>query len=546
MVGVVFGGTTYYRFGPVVVVNPATGDLVKNTAVTAVYVAAGSSTAATLLDLTGSALTLTTNAYGVTPAFLCAQLDPVDANFGVVRLPVQCIDLAEKLKGDIATLQASVTAFGVGQAGVYELSAGVGGPVQVGSLVGGGATSRYPAQIGAVVLTLGQPAVGADFIAQFVTRTRTTGATNVRGTFTLIAGRDLRGSLAFDPALTVAASDVLDVICTQVGTSLSGSDVSVSFLGAAAPVPAVLARPAAPTALVAVTAGSNVALTWTTSATGVRSGYFLYRDGAFYLELDRTATSYTDLGEATNAHDYTLRTVNDDAVSTPVSVSFAPTAQITVVGEVGSGRSNASSTTVAVGLTAAVPTGRRLVLALATTGPTSGSTPTTFSATDTAGNTYVLDVSNYLSSGTNQVAILSAPITAALATGDNITITASVALLRMAAVGFHVAGLLVSSPLDQTAVGGSSVATRNFTTGTTAVLAQAKELVVAVFATLAETMTAGGGLSIGTTVVTTAGSNERQVTYEQGVTTTTSAVTATASGSASSAYTAVVATYKAA
>lgn len=202
---------------------------------------------------------------------------------------------------------------------------------------------------------------------------------------------------------------------------------------------------------------------------------------------------------------------------------------------------SAAATSVAVTLTAAVPTGRTLLIA-ACWEAAAGTVPTISSVVDSRGNTYATDAS-VVSGTTVAVAIIRCRVTTALLSGDTITITISASRTRWALQVDEFDDVLVS-PLDKTATtaGASSTA---MVTGTTAATTQASELLYAVYGFgVGRTVTLPGGWSGGPVLESTAGTSDRAVQAAWQYVTATGAQQGTATLSSASTYAGAIATYK--
>lgn len=202
---------------------------------------------------------------------------------------------------------------------------------------------------------------------------------------------------------------------------------------------------------------------------------------------------------------------------------------------------SATATSVAVTLTAAVPTGRTLLIA-AGWEAVAGTVPTISSVVDSRGNTYATDVS-IVSGTTVAVAVIRARVTTALQVNDTITVTISASRTRWALQVDEFDDVLVS-PLDKTATSTGATVTA-MSTGTTAATTQASELLYAVYGFGGgRTVTLGGSWSGGPVVESTAGSSDRAVQAAWQYVTATGTQQGTATLSTASTYAGAIATYK--
>lgn len=130
------------------------------------------------------------------------------------------------------------------------------------------------------------------------------------------------------------------------------------------------------------------------------------------------------------------------------------------------GTTGSSGTVTAATLTSAVPAGNTLVIAL-----NSGADGTVASATDTKGNTYVIDRNSTSTTGGQ---LVRCHVTNALAAGDVITVTRSVASSNHVLIAAEYAGLATDS-FDQVA---STSGTSASPTATSPATTQSPEVVV--------------------------------------------------------------------
>lgn len=202
---------------------------------------------------------------------------------------------------------------------------------------------------------------------------------------------------------------------------------------------------------------------------------------------------------------------------------------------------SAAATSVAVTLTAGVPTGRTLLIAACWEAGV-GTVPTISSVVDSRGNTYTTDAS-VVSGTTVAVAIIRCRVTTALLSGDTITITISASRSRWALQVDEFDDLIVS-PLDKTATtaGASSTA---MVTGTTAATTQASELLYAVYGLgVGRAVTLGSGWSGGPVLESTAGTSDRAVQAAWQYTSDAGTKQGTATLSTASTYAGALGTYK--
>jgi hypothetical protein len=159
---------------------------------------------------------------------------------------------------------------------------------------------------------------------------------------------------------------------------------------------------------------------------------------------------------ALTAGSYTMRVVTTDAVGNASSTSFSFTSAPTVsyVRLAGSATQCSGSTTTTIAPTGGVPTGRKLIAQIVLRGTVTG----TVSIADPRGNTWTTDAD--VANGSLRTLVLSSSVTAALNSGDALTLT----LPSTASVAWGVgewSGLAASQPAGgydsrTTALGSSS------------------------------------------------------------------------------------------
>lgn len=143
-----------------------------------------------------------------------------------------------------------------------------------------------------------------------------------------------------------------------------------------------------------------------------------------------------------------------------------------------------------------------------------GSGPTSYSATDTKGNTYTTAVSENVASISMGTCLLRTVVTAALVSGDTITVSGGTTLTRLAAVAAHFTDTIYDAVGTSTgnngAVATASPAAPAFTPGA------ASTLVVTGFGFVSSgrVLTAGSGWTAGTKAISNGGSGERAVQLE--------------------------------
>src|SRR5579871_687168 len=214
-------------------------------------------------------------------------------------------------------------------------------------------------------------------------------------------------------------------------------------------------------------------------------------------------------------------------------------AAVTLAQTIGTASLASAGTSISVTVPGGVAAGDTILLAFAMRDTGAG-----IAATDSRGNVYTLAVEAD-DAGLVRTAILSAPVTTALAAGDTITVTHPATTARaLAAADF--AGIAAPAPLDRTAIG-SGIGTTP-ATGPTAVTGHADELVLGAIGTdgpASDTLTPGVGYAPLTSAGTATGSDV-SIFPEFQVTSTTGSYAATGTLSTSRDWAAAVATFVAA
>ena len=155
---------------------------------------------------------------------------------------------------------------------------------------------------------------------------------------------------------------------------------------------------------------------------------------------------------------------------------------------IASNTSVTNANTVTVTLTDNVPVNSTLFIVAAQ----NASSATAISATDNLAthNTYTQDAGSNNATGTKHVALLRAPVTQALASGNTITVTFPVTSIALkVATVYAFRGVLTASPVDGTV--GTNTGNSGSATATTGATSQASDLVVGGLAS--GTVTANGG-----------------------------------------------------
>lgn len=426
------------------------------------------------------------------------------------------------------------------------------GTLQLGQCFQGGIRIYKPFEISSIVVGLHLIAEGANAVFEASYTSRLTGVKSILGTVTLTAGLDRTAQLTLSSPISAVNGDSVYLRCTQTGTTSEGDTVTFSIMGSLVTPPALLAAPTPVTGLTATTApnGQDVNLAWTLpTGTIARSAFHVYKDGSFLISLDRLVTSFVDIGGTDFNSTYAVRAVNNDKASTAVQATYSPSGTIVYGTKFAEGRTSAAANTVRLIVTSVVPAGARTIVHVSAAGQSvPNATAPAWSATDNKGNVYSQDAVGWISGASEQVAILSAPTGTGLAVNDFIDVTCTQNTTRIAANADYISGL-TSSPLDPAGVTGGyqATATKNLTGVATATLAQAKEIIVAVFSTLDRTGAAGSLWTYRSTYVTAAGTNERQLHVESLAVSSTAPVTPTMTldaAGAASAYAFATAAYK--
>lgn len=209
---------------------------------------------------------------------------------------------------------------------------------------------------------------------------------------------------------------------------------------------------------------------------------------------------------------------------------------------------NASTSTVTLTTSQTVPAGTLLVVGVE--GNVTGGLASTPTVTDTGSNTWRVDAGPVLNGTSGQASQCSCVTAAVLASGATITVTLNNPMARAGAWCDGFAGVQQGGPYwdAATAVSGAAVTATAMTTAASASPTVAPDVLA--YATWgivgARTFTAGTGWTATQSVVSTAGTVERQGDGEYIFLTAPQTVTGTATQSATGAYAGVVATYKAA
>ncbi len=178
---------------------------------------------------------------------------------------------------------------------------------------------------------------------------------------------------------------------------------------------------------------------------------------------------------------------------------------------IASNTSVANANTVTVTLTDNVPVNSTLFIVAAQ----NASSATAISATDNLAthNTYTQDAGSNNATGTKHAALLRAPVTQALASGNTITVTFPVTstALKVATV-YAFRGVLTSSPVDGTV--GSSTGNTASATATTGATSQASDLVVGGLASGTVTVNGGNNSCSATGLLGTVGTMQAEAVYK--------------------------------
>jgi hypothetical protein len=223
---------------------------------------------------------------------------------------------------------------------------------------------------------------------------------------------------------------------------------------------------------------------------------------------------------------------------------------MTHVATIGTATAITAVSSLAIPVTAAVPTGRTVIGAVAWES-TAGTIPTISSITDSRGNTWTVTpdaAAGGASNVTVATVIIRARITTALQAGDTVTVTISSGTRTRWVAQLDHFDDVNTSPLDKTAHNDNPGSSTALSTGATTATAQNYELLVAAFAfglPAARTVTIPGGWSGGAQVATAAGSTNRalQLVWQYSAATGTQQGTITLD--AASTYCGAIATYKA-
>ena len=262
-----------------------------------------------------------------------------------------------------------------------------------------------------------------------------------------ITGYDVyRGTTAGGEASTPIASNVSGTSYTDTtaanGTKYYYTVAAVNAIGvsaqsneASATPQAAATVPGAPTGLAATGGNASVKLSWTAPASNGGSaitGYDVYRgttaggEASTPIASNVSGTSYTDTTAANGTkYYYTVAAVNAIGVSAQSNeASATPQAagKAAFVRRVGSATASASRTTTSVAVSApGVVAGHTLVVSLLLS--TTKSLTGTVSATDSAGNSYVVARDTNDGSGGDRTVVLVSVGVQALAAGGSITLT---------------------------------------------------------------------------------------------------------------------------
>lgn len=431
----------------------------------------------------------------------------------------------------------------------FVMGGNVPGDLSVGDLVEGGVAIPVNVTLDKMLLTVDREPRGSSLSVQVFKRERVTGTETSLGTATFASG--VKRATLTGLAASLLVDDRIMMRCTGVGSSQSGAGLAWTMsdsLGTS--FPAALSAPAAPTGASAVASGAaDVLVSWTAPASGSYYAVDVWKDGSFLTRVLKGTTSYLDEQGADDDHAYTLYAVNTDATSTAATANFSLITGIQNPVSIGSGISNVVSDTVVITTTTSVASGDMIVLMGSGTVPTG--LPETWTVTDSRSNSWTTHVHSYDNSHTQQTWIATTRVTTNIQAGDTITCTGTNATARLAIAAYSVAGIAASNRFDVSQSNLSSSSTRNMTTNSTATLAQTNEIAFVAFSSLTantgtstEPVVAGSGWLLGTTVKTTAGSNDRMLTPLWRITSSTAALAGTATLNASSQYSGSIATFK--
>lgn len=429
----------------------------------------------------------------------------------------------------------------------FALSGALDGDVQIGDVVSGGIAFPVATTVDKVMINLDQEPRGANMIVQVIRRVRATGTDSLLGTLTVTDTTSRRASLS-SLNTTFAVDDRLILRVTQVGASNPGAGMNFTVLGIGSSLPAVLSAPNPVTAASAVKSGSDIVVSWSSPSAGVYLGVDIFRDGAFYRRVLKGTNTLTDAGEASTNHDYEIRAWNLDAVSTAATASYTvATATIGNPVEIASGYVGgpAGFSVLTITLTAAVAAGENVVALVGGSVPSGAAW--NWVVTDTRSNSWTTNVHAYDNTLTQQVAIASCRVTTPMQIGDTITFTNSAATTtaRLVGAAYSISGLLASA-IDKTSSALSSTSNKNLSTGTTAVLAQTKEIAIAGFVALSTTQpyTPGASWSTKSTVVSSVGTNDRALMVMFQIVSATTALSGTGTLATSGFHCGAIATFK--
>lgn len=366
-----------------------------------------------------------------------------------------------------------------------------------------------------VVVTVDFEPRGASATIVVVKRARATGTESTVGTITITQNTDKIGSIT-GLAASFLKGDRMYFRPTQVGSIQPGSVAKLKITDSTYTIPTALSAPGTVGSLAAVVSSNDVALSWT-APSGVHSGIDVWRDGAPLERLAKGTLAYTALGDATEAHTYTVRAFNDDKVSTGSNVTFTPASGISGVTWIDDDFVNASGTTntltVPVGMT--IPVGDHVFISTGSPGTLDATIPV---VTDSKSNTYAQDREDGQSSGTtdSQSHVLSSKLTTALVAGDQITVTYGTAHAKILSTALTAHGVKSATWKDKVAGQYSTTFTRNLDTLATAAQAAAGNLAVVSFLIQKQTAVSGQvspavGWSMLPLITTTAGSNDKSL-----------------------------------